>query len=162
MCNYVIAIAALLVSSCSTVAPSPDPTPVPGPGGGIYEEACANLAAQGCSEGLDATCAATMRSAQEKKLTDLRPECLAQAASAADVRACGTVECLVEVGKAVPATCANACAVVKKLGCPEAGGCLGTCSKVVGAKLVDLKLSCLVKATTKADLRACGSIECKP
>jgi hypothetical protein len=152
----------LFAIGCTSVTPVPDPVPPsPGPSASVYEEACANLAAWGCAEGMDETCVSTLQTVQEKRLTDLAPSCLAKAASVAELRSCGTVECLTEVGKTTPATCANACAVVKKLRCPEATDCYATCTKVVAQKLTDFKLSCLVKATTKATLRACGTVECK-
>lgn len=73
---------------CATITPVP-PAPPPE----IYATACANLAKLGCPEGVDEACAATMQKAQEARLVDLKPACLAGAASVEAARSCGSVTC---------------------------------------------------------------------
>jgi hypothetical protein len=91
MRNTILAFGLLFLSctSCATNPPTPDP--VIGPD--AYGAACANLAAIGCPEGQRENCVSVMQRAQEARLTDLRPTCLAAAANAAAARACGTVRC---------------------------------------------------------------------
>ncbi|MGA9210472.1 MAG: hypothetical protein WB347_21940 [Terriglobales bacterium] len=151
-----ITIAALLsvgASKCSSSS-------TPDAGTTICQAACANLATLGCAEGIDPTCVTTCTSAQTRGLTDLKPACLAAAIGVGDVQACGTVACTTDPAVNVPATCANACAVLKRLGCSEAATCPAECPKVQG-KATDLKLACLVAAKTRAQLQACGTVACR-
>ena len=145
-------------ADCGHSGPAPAPSP-PIPPAAIYEEACANLAGLGCSEGVDASCAATMQ-ATDGKVVDIKAACLAAAKTVGDVRACGTVECVEAPSSKIPATCAVACANVRRFGCPEGPSCLATCGATQG-KVVDLRLACLAKAKTKQALVACGTIACK-
>jgi hypothetical protein len=123
--------------------------------------ACANLARLGCYEGQDASCIVMVQKAQDEKITDLKPACLASASSVGEVVACGTVTCTESPNLDAPATCSAACANISRLGCPEAKDCLVVCSKTVAEKITDLKIGCLVKAKTKVQLRACGSLSCQ-
>jgi hypothetical protein len=125
-----------------------------------YAEACANIASLGCYEGTDPSCAPLMQRAQEARITDLKPSCLAAARSVGEVQACGTVSCTAS-DQAVAATCPNACATLKRLGCPEAAGCLDSCTKVTKTHLTDLDLACVVKAKTQAQVRSCRSVSCQ-
>jgi hypothetical protein len=65
------------------------------------------------------------------------------------------------------ATCSNACANLKKLGCPEAntlpGGdtCVVLCQKTQASGKFDMKPSCVSKAKDVAGLKACGTVRCK-
>jgi len=157
-----VLLSLLTLSLIACPKPSPPVPPGPSPTDAsfdVYDEACANLATLRCPEGLADNCAATLRVTAAH--VNLAPECLASAATAEVARACGTVDCQVVVGAKPAATCANACAVIKRYGCPEAPDCLATCNKVVAAHLVDFKLSCLAEATSKAALVRCGSVECK-
>jgi hypothetical protein len=55
--------------------------------------ACAQLAKIGCLEGADVACVATCQHAQDSRVTDMHPECLAAAGDKQAARACGSVEC---------------------------------------------------------------------
>jgi hypothetical protein len=55
--------------------------------------ACANLAAIGCKEGLAPSCTTACEHAQEARITDLHPACLAAAKTKASARACRSVAC---------------------------------------------------------------------
>jgi hypothetical protein len=130
------------------------------PGQATCQTACANLATLTCAEGIDTTCETTCQNATTQGIADLNLPCLTSATSVAAVQACGTVNCTASPGAKIPATCANACAVVQRLRCPEGPSCLAECQKAQG-KVVDLKLSCLVAAKTVAQLQACGTVACK-
>ena len=58
-------------------------------GGDSYDQACANLQLQGCSEGSNVNCAVAMRSAESTKLEFYDSNCLKAATSKAAIRACG-------------------------------------------------------------------------
>lgn len=56
------------------------------------------------------------------------------------------------------ASCAKACANLTSLGCPISD-CPAACTKAQGT-LTDLHPSCIAKAKTKEEARACGSVKC--
>lgn len=69
-------------------------------------------------------------------------------------------------GYAVPA-CANACAMLQRLGCPEGVGrpgedsCYVVCKRAETTRgRIDLKPSCVSAARTKDDVRSCGTYRC--
>jgi hypothetical protein len=165
--------------SHATVVPTPAPSQVDGgavpvdggvapvsvDGGSaptsIYEQACSNMVSLECSEGSADNCVSVLESASAQGITPISVPCVATATSPAAVRACGAIACTIEVGTALAPSCINACAVVKKFECREAPACLAECNKVIAGKVVDLKLACLVKARTKAQLQSCGSVACR-
>ncbi len=67
-------------------------------------------------------------------------------------------------GDAAPdaGSCLTACSTLRGLGCKEglADNCVATCDHAQADKLVDLKPTCLTRAATKAEARACGSVSC--
>jgi hypothetical protein len=146
----------LFASSCATTTPDPPPTPPPS---SACAAACENLSRLGCPEGDDIDCLSTCRSAQSARITNLRPDLLATAQTPEEVRAIGTVLCDVTT-ETKAGTCANACAAVRRFGCPEAADCQTTCTKATTAKLTNLQLSCLANAKSLAKLKACGSVAC--
>jgi len=80
----------LCLSACvHTTPPGPAPTPEPT----ACEKACYNLALLGCPEGLHADCSADCEAGMGGKITDFRPDCLAEATSQEAARACRTVHC---------------------------------------------------------------------
>jgi len=159
--HFVLVLLAASCGSCASTTPVPDPAPTPDPSADVYEAACSNLATWGCSEGLADNCADTIKKTQEGGLVDLKPSCLANAKSVGEIQACGSVECVASTVESA-ATCANACANLKKLGCKEGvdTSCTPTCQKMVAKKIVTVPLSCLAKAKTKAAARACGGVDC--
>ncbi|MCL2779616.1 MAG: hypothetical protein FWD73_16620 [Polyangiaceae bacterium] len=56
-------------------------------------KACANLRRLGCAEGNDDSCVATIEHVQSARITDLHPDCLAEASTKAEARACRSVVC---------------------------------------------------------------------
>lgn len=56
-----------------------------------------------------------------------------------------------------------ACANMAAAGCPEGkvSNCAVTLDHVVAARLTRVDVACLTTKTTKAELRACGFVECK-
>jgi len=82
---------AFAVVSC-THAPAPVADAGPTPRADTVQ-ACANLAALGCAEGVDASCVSTFDRIVSARLILIDPSCLAAARSKADARACGGVEC---------------------------------------------------------------------
>jgi hypothetical protein len=58
-------------------------------GGDSYDQACANIQLQGCSEGTNMNCAVTMRTAESTKLEYYDSNCLKAATSKTAIRACG-------------------------------------------------------------------------
>ncbi len=59
--------------------------------------------------------------------------------------------------------CVSVCAHLRSLGCPEGADgskCETTCDRVQATKLTDLKTSCLLRAKSKEEARACGSVHC--
>jgi hypothetical protein len=127
----------------------------------VYDQACSNMVSLDCSEGSAADCTAVLQSATAKGITPIDVPCVANATSPAAVRACGAIACTVEIGMTLAPNCVNACAVVKKLECSDAPTCLAECGKTIAGKAVDLKLACLVRARTKAQMQACGSVACR-
>jgi len=85
-----VALAVILASCTHTPAIVADAGPTPH---ATTTQACANLAARGCAEGVDASCVATFDRIVSARLILIDPSCLAAAQSKADVRACGGVEC---------------------------------------------------------------------
>ena len=78
----------------------PDPVvPEGGTDGGLDAKApacvraCSQLARIGCLEGADVGCVSTCQHAQQSRVTDLHPECLAAAKDKQAARACGSVVC---------------------------------------------------------------------
>ena len=65
------------------------PKPVLIDGGDSYDQACANIQLQGCSEGTNMNCAVTMRNAESTKLEFYDANCLKTATSKAAIRVCG-------------------------------------------------------------------------
>lgn len=61
--------------------------------------ACTNMAKLGCAEGTDPHCVDVCDHAQSSGLTNLKPDCLAQAVDLAALKACGTVTCKRDAGK---------------------------------------------------------------
>jgi hypothetical protein len=59
--------------------------------------------------------------------------------------------------------CARACRNLAVLGCSEGldASCSTTCVHTQTSRLTDLHTACLAAAKTKADARACRSVECK-
>jgi len=59
--------------------------------------------------------------------------------------------------------CAIACFNLKQLECPEGvrSDCVSVCDRVTGARLVNLKLDCLIRAKTKEEARTCKSVDCR-
>lgn len=55
--------------------------------------ACVNLNKLGCPEGLDPNCVNVCNHAQGQGVTNLKPDCLANATTVAAAKACGTVTC---------------------------------------------------------------------
>ena len=96
-----------LVVGCNGCQPQPQPAPPPVPTvtppaptdggprriGDAYDDACSVLAAAGCPEGQDPTCAATMRRTDAKGITIVPLSCLTGAHTASQIRACGFVTC---------------------------------------------------------------------
>lgn len=158
-----VGISFMVVSGCPPAppvqpGPAPAPTPTPEPAMATCAEACDNLKTLGCPEGLSLDCVPTCEASSGQLSYHL--DCLASAGDAAAAQACGSVDCDTsrETIVATP-TCATACAQVKKLGCSEAASCLATCQKINSK--INLKLSCLTAAKTKAALQKCGSVACK-
>lgn len=60
--------------------------------------ACTNMAKLGCPEGVNANCVDVCNHAQASGLTNLKPDCLASAATVAAAKACGTVTCAIDAG----------------------------------------------------------------
>lgn len=61
-----------------------------------------------------------------------------------------------------PSACAQACANLNALGCPEGAklpDCVDTCLHADG-KITNLAPACLATAKTKAAARKCGSVRC--
>lgn len=58
--------------------------------------------------------------------------------------------------------CANACANLASLGCPEgvAPDCVSVCDHTQATKLTDFKPDCLAAAKSQAAAKACGSVSC--
>ena len=76
-----------------TVPPAPSPPSPPPPVGDAYDSACANEKALGCSAGLAADCAASMRNADKGHITHVPVACLTSAKSLVALKACGFVTC---------------------------------------------------------------------
>jgi hypothetical protein len=127
----------------------------------VYEQACSNMVSLECSEGSAGNCVSVLESASAQGITPISVPCVATATSPAAVRSCGAIACTIEVGATLAPSCVNACAMVKKFECREAPACLAECNKAIAGKVVDLKLACLVKAKTKAQLQSCGSVACR-
>jgi len=91
---------------CADAAPAPTPAPVPtvapdaapAPVGG-YAVVCGHLAALGCPEGANPSCATLIGKVQDASLGDLKPACLLAAGTVKAVQACGTVACAVPAAK---------------------------------------------------------------
>jgi hypothetical protein len=81
-----ILVLVLAAAGCSASAP-----PASSSSDRDVDAACANLARIGCPEGLDPTCAATIRRAS--RVLDVRAPCLAIATTPEAARACGSVTC---------------------------------------------------------------------
>lgn len=91
-----------IVGGCQG-CPKPVPTPAAdgsmevGPDSDDCAKACVNLRLIKCPEGDTNdggdSCEVTCRHAQASGLTDLKPTCLAKAATQAEAVACGTVKC---------------------------------------------------------------------
>ncbi|MCL2726675.1 MAG: hypothetical protein FWD69_19825 [Polyangiaceae bacterium] len=66
----------------------------------------------------------------------------------------------VELDAASPAV--KACANLRRLGCAEGNddSCVVTIEHVQSARITDLRPDCLAAATTKAEARACKSVQC--
>jgi hypothetical protein len=60
---------------------------------------CSHLAALGCPEEADPTCAILIGKVQDASLGDLKPACLLAAGTVKAVQACGTVACAVPAAK---------------------------------------------------------------
>lgn len=91
MMKLSIIVALLVTLTACPRSPSP---PIPDASDAAASNcavACANLAALGCREGIDANCAATCQ--RSKALTDIKPDCLAAAITKESARACGSVTC---------------------------------------------------------------------
>ena len=93
---------AMLAPACPPPpTPSPPPAPDAGPappppvdgGATVYDQACAAIAAAGCTEGRDPTCAATLQHIDGAHITPLDVQKCAAAKTKADVRACGSIRC---------------------------------------------------------------------
>jgi hypothetical protein len=80
---------ALVLASCGTVTPTPDPGPQPV----SYVTICAHLLDIGCPEGAAPNCATALQRVEDGRLTDLRPQCLLDASSRAQAKACGSITC---------------------------------------------------------------------
>jgi hypothetical protein len=93
-------LATLSLLLCSAAGPcghSPTPPdPPPTPPGSPCERACQNLAKLGCPEGQHADCAADCEAGMGDKITDFHPDCLAQAATPEEARACRSVHCTIK------------------------------------------------------------------
>jgi hypothetical protein len=61
-----------------------------------------------------------------------------------------------------PVSYVEVCAHLKDIGCPEGAlpNCATALQRAEDDRLVDLKASCLLDASTIAQARACGSITC--
>jgi hypothetical protein len=104
LASSVLTILLLLGIACPSpplppVPPGPAPatldsgapdTPLPA---ATAENACANLAALQCPEGLRADCISVTQKAIDLHTTDLKLGCLVAAKTVEAVRACGTVLC---------------------------------------------------------------------
>jgi hypothetical protein len=84
-----VAMAIFAIASCGTVTPTPTPDPKPV----SYVEVCAHLADIGCPEGALPNCATALQRAEDDRLTDLRPQCLLDASTIKQARACGSITC---------------------------------------------------------------------
>lgn len=88
----IVMIAASLAAECppppSPPPPPPDVPPAVDAGENVYARACANLAINGCSEGLPANCATTLERAHTARIIEADPVCLATKHSKAELRRC--------------------------------------------------------------------------
>jgi hypothetical protein len=89
-------VAAMALCAC----PSPPNPPVPDSGdAALLGDAnpaaamCSNLAALGCAEGLDPSCAVVVAHTMDTGLTKVNAACIASATSKEAARACGFVRC---------------------------------------------------------------------
>ena len=82
-----------LVMSVPSCAHVPSPPPTVTDAGPPYQAACANLAAIGCSDGLDPTCAAILEQMTVGRIIKDSTACLATAPDVAAAIKCGGVSC---------------------------------------------------------------------
>jgi hypothetical protein len=80
-----------LACTASTCASSPQPVPPAPPAD--YSAICAHLSDIGCPEGAAPNCASAFRHIAVGNMADLHPQCLLDATTRAQARACGSVDC---------------------------------------------------------------------
>jgi hypothetical protein len=78
---------ACTASTCAGVQPTPTPPPID------YAVLCAHLQDIGCPEGAAPNCAATFQHVIAGNMADLHSQCLLDASTRGQARACGTVDC---------------------------------------------------------------------
>lgn len=105
LCAFVLFAFVAACNSCAATSPAPAPAPTqpapqppvvvvdaaPGPTPDVdpgVRDACANLAALHCAEGMPG-CAGVLQKALNERLTAIPLDCLVAAHSKADVHACG-------------------------------------------------------------------------
>ena len=83
-------LAGMTIVACTPAAPAPV---------GGYAGVCGHLAALGCPEGANPSCATLIGKVRDASLGDLKPACLLAAGTVKAVQACGTVACAVPAAK---------------------------------------------------------------
>jgi len=85
-------ILALLLCGCATTCATTQPVP-PVPPVTDYAGVCAHLLDIGCGEGAAPNCAAEIDKVVRARMTNLHLQCLLDAESIMQARACGSVTC---------------------------------------------------------------------